>query len=84
MYELTGDFYAVAKILGHCLKGTGQELGLDQKVDIVTATYIEVRTDRIKVVLDSYHKSLFPSQYEKKQDEKGAGKKGKKGVETVR
>lgn len=84
MYEMTGDFYAVAKILGHSLKGTGLQLGLDGNLDMVTARYVDVRTDRVKFVLDSYHKPLFPNLIEKKQDEKGSGKEGKKGVETTR
>jgi len=59
MYELTGDFYAVAKIPGHSLKGTSLQLGLDGNLDMVTTWYVDVRTDRIKFVLDSYHKPLF-------------------------
>jgi integrase len=84
MYEMTGDFYAVAKILGHSLKGTGLQLGLDGNLDMVTARYVDVRTDRVKFVLDSYHKPLFPNLIEKKQDENRSGKEGKKGVETTR
>ena len=69
-YELSGDFYATAKILGHSLKGTGKQLGLIGNVDIVTARYIDVRSDRVKVVLDSNHNALFPNLLEKVQNEK--------------
>ncbi len=84
MYELTGDFFAVAKILGHSLKGTGQHLGFDMKLDLVTAVYVEARADRIKFVLDSYHRALFPNLIEKKQDARGSGKEEKKDLKPSR
>ena len=58
MHQLTGDFYTVGEILGHTLKGIGQTLGISNNLDAVTARYVEVRIDRKKEVLDTYHKSV--------------------------
>ena len=55
---VTGDFYTVGEILGHTLKGIGQSLGISNNLDAVTARYVEVRIDRKKEVLDTYHKSV--------------------------
>jgi integrase len=84
MYELTGDFYAVAKILGHSLKGTGLQLGLGGDLDMVTARYVDVRTDRVKFVLDNYHQTLFSELIEKKHAGKQSDKNGRKVVEPIR
>ena len=62
MHQLTGDFYSVANILGHTLKGVGIQLGISTNFDAVTARYVDVRIDRLRVVLDKYHNSLHQSQ----------------------
>jgi integrase len=59
MYQLTGDFYAIGAVLGHSLKGVGIQLGISDKLDAVTAQYIDVRMDRKKVVLDTYHQAVL-------------------------
>ena len=59
MHELTGDFYTVGQILGHSLKGIGIQLGISNNMDAVTAQYVDVRLDRKKFVLDTYHKAVL-------------------------
>ena len=58
MHQLTGDFYTVGEILGHTLKGIGQSLGISNNLDAVTARYVDVRLERKKEVLDTYHKAV--------------------------
>ena len=59
MHQLTGDFYTVGKILGHSLKGIGLQLGISTNMESTTATYVDVRLDRIKVVVQTYHDAVF-------------------------
>jgi integrase len=70
MHQLTGDFYTVGEILGHTLKGIGISLGISTNLEAVTAQYVDVRLDRKRTVLDSYHNALHP-----KEAAKTAGKK---------
>ena len=58
MHQLTGDFYTVGEILGHTLKGIGISLGISTNLEAVTAQYVDVRLDRKKTVLDTYHQAL--------------------------
>ena len=58
MHQLTGDFFTVAHILGHTLKGIGKALDISPNLDSVTAQYVEVRLERKLEVLDTYHKAL--------------------------
>lgn len=62
MHQLTGDFYTVGEILGHTLKGIGMSLGISTNFDAVTAQYVDVRLDRKKAVLETYHKALHPQK----------------------
>lgn len=62
MHELTGDFYTVGKILGHSLKGVGIQLGISTNLEAVTERYVDVRLERKRNVLETYHKALFPSK----------------------
>ncbi len=62
MHQLTGDFYTVGEILGHTLKGIGMTLGISTSLDAVTTRYVDVRLDRKKEVLDTYHKAVFPQK----------------------
>lgn len=59
MHELTGDFYTVGQILGHSLKGIGIQLGISNNMEAVTAQYVDVRLDRKRFVLDTYHKETL-------------------------
>jgi len=58
IHQLTGDFYTVGEILGHTLKGIGMSLGISTNLDAVTARYVDVRLDRKKAVLDTYHNAV--------------------------
>lgn len=60
MHELTGDFYTVGKILGHSLKGMGIQLGISTNMEATTARYVDVRLDRIRIVLQTYHDAIMP------------------------
>ena len=68
MHQLTGDFYTVGEILGHTLKGIGMSLGISTNLEAVTAQYVDVRLDRKKAVLDSYHKAVHETGTQKKAD----------------
>ena len=72
MHQLTGDFYTVGKILGHSLKGIGLQLGISTNMEATTAQYVDVRLDRIKIVLQAYHDAIFPPE---KAIEKAQAKK---------
>lgn len=62
MHQLTGDFYTVGEILGHSLKGIGMSLGISTNLEAITAQYVDVRLERKKDVLDTYHKALHPQK----------------------
>lgn len=62
MHQLTGDFYTVGEILGHTLKGIGISLGISTNLEAVTAQYVDVRLERKKTVLETYHKALQPKK----------------------
>ena len=70
MHQLTGDFYTVGEILGHTLKGIGMSLGISTNLEAVTARYVDVRLERKREVLDTYHKAVHDT-------EKDAGTKKK-------
>ena len=80
MHQLTGDFYTVGEILGHTLKGIGMSLGISTNLEAVTAQYVDVRLERKKAVLETYHKALHPQKAvpEKVADSKDTPKKAKK------
>ena len=62
MHQLTGDFYTVGMILGHSLKGVGIQLGISNNLESVTARYVDVRLDRKRIVLDTYHKAVLSAK----------------------
>jgi len=64
MHELTGDFYTVGQCLGHSLKGVGIQLNISNNLDSVTAQYVDVRLERKRFVLETYHNAVFPSTAE--------------------
>lgn len=67
MHELTGDFYTVGMILGHSLRGAGMQLNLPAGLDAATtARYVNVRLDRKRAVLETYHRAVFPQSVEVK------------------
>lgn len=75
MHQLTGGFYTVGEILGHTLKGIGMSLGISTNLEAVTAQYVDVRLERKKTVLETYHKALEPRKPDIEK-EKGASKQG--------
>ena len=62
MHQLTGDFYTVGEILGHTLKGIGMSLGISTNLEAVMAQYVNVRLERKRAVLETYHKALHPQK----------------------
>ena len=80
MHQLTGDFYTVGEILGHTLKGIGMSLGISTNLEAVTAQYVDVRLERKKAVLETYHKALHPQKAAPEKDaaSKDTPKKTKK------
>jgi len=68
MHQLTGDFYTVGEILGHTLKGIGMALGISSNLDAVTARYVDVRLERKKEVLETYHNVVEPKKEVEKVD----------------
>ena len=78
MHQLTEDFYTVGKILGHSLKGIGLQLNISTNMEATTAQYVDVRMDRIKIVLQTYHDQILP---DKQLD---AASKGRKRGEPVK
>lgn len=59
MHQLTGDFYTVGEILGHSLKGIGNQLGIIGGLEAVTERYVDVRLEWKRVVLETYHKAVL-------------------------
>jgi len=62
--------YRVGEILGHTLKGIGMSLGISTNLEAVTAQYVDVRLDRKRTVLDTYHNALHPKQTAKQEAKK--------------
>lgn len=67
MHELTGDFYTVAAILGHSLKGIGQSLNIGSVGRNATERYINVRDNGKYAVLSAYHVAVLRDEEEKKR-----------------
>ena len=77
MHQLTGDFYTVGEILGHTLKGIGMSLGISPNLDAVTARYVDVRLERKKEVLDTYHKAVHATDKKAETEEQAKPPKKK-------
>ena len=61
-HQLTGDFCTVGGILGHTLKGIGISLGISTNLEAVIAQYVDVRLERKKSVLETYHRRCSPKK----------------------
>jgi hypothetical protein len=59
MHQLTGDFYTVGEILGRSLKGIGNQPGIIGGLEAVTERYVDVRLERKRVVLETYHNAVL-------------------------
>jgi len=77
MHQLTGDFFTVGMILGHSLKGVGIQLGISINLEAMTAQYVDVRLDRKKAVLDTYHNAIHPAMVEMATEKKATPSKKK-------
>ena len=66
--------------LVNTLKGIGMSLGISTNLEAVTAQYVDVRLERKKTVLETYHKTLHPQKNttEKGAEQKDTPKKSKK------
>lgn len=84
MHQLTGDFYTVGEVLGHTLKGIGMSLGISTNLGAVTAQYVDVRLEREKAVLETYHKALRPMKKAADTKEPAPGKPKKNSQEIER
>jgi len=78
MHQLTGDFFTVGMILGHSLKDWG--IQISTKLDAVTAQYVDVRIERKKEVLGSYHNVLHPKP---KAGEESPKKQPKEKIQNI-
>jgi integrase len=82
MHQLTGDFYTVGEILGHTLKGIGIQLGISTSLEAVTARYVDVRLERKRSVLDTYHKAVCADRKDSLPERSNkAAKRKRDGVE---
>lgn len=82
MHQLTGDFYTVGEVLGHTLVGIDISLGLSMNFEAVTARYVDVRLERKKEVLDTYHGAVEKADQhrQKKQTRKKKKERQRKGT----
>lgn len=60
-YNLTGDYYTISLIMGHCLETSVKELNVTAQINSVTARYIAVSEQRKREILTIYHSMLFES-----------------------
>lgn len=58
MHLLTGDFYTVAAVLGHSLRGIGGQLRISGNLEATTERYIDVQLESLSRVLNVYHKRI--------------------------
>lgn len=56
--QFTDYRFFVGEISEHTLKGIGMSLGISANLEVVTAQYIDVRIERKKTLLETYHKAL--------------------------
>ena len=65
MHLLTGDFYTVAAVLGHSLKGIGGQLRISGNLEATTERYIDVQLESLSRVLATYHKTVIQTSMNK-------------------
>lgn len=58
IYYLTSDYLAVAKILGHSIRGLSRTLGGTRIYESTTSTYIHVHYDKEIAAIKSYHEAV--------------------------
>lgn len=65
MHLLTGDFYTVAAVLGHSLRGIGGQLRISGNLEATTERYIDVQLESLRRVLNTYHRSITNTENKK-------------------
>lgn len=60
--------------LKNSLKGIGIQLGISTNMEATTAQYVDVRLDRIRVVLQAYHNEILPEKQLEAQKEQSRKK----------
>lgn len=62
------SFYKDTHHFFNTLKGIGISLGISTNLEAVTAQYVDVRLERKKTVLETYHKALQPKKAEPQKE----------------
>jgi hypothetical protein len=70
IYNLTNDYLAVAKILGHSIKGLSKTLGGSQVYESTISQYIHVQPDKEKSAISAYHAAVQQEQNRQMQNQK--------------
>lgn len=70
LYYLTSDYLAVARILGHTIKGLSNTLGETRVFESTTSLYIHVHPDKQKAAIMAYHEAVELEQFRQKQKPK--------------
>lgn len=58
VYNLSGDFFGVSKILGHSLSSVSDLLGVEKPLQSTTDCYISVKPKTIQDLLTVYHEAV--------------------------
>ena len=67
IYDLTGDYLAVSRILGHTIKGLENTLGSSKLYESMTSLYIHVQPSRTTEAVKIYHNEVKKLQDTLKQ-----------------
>ena len=67
IYDLTGDYLAVSRILGHTIKGLENTLGSSKLYESMTSLYIHVQPSRTAEAVKIYHNEVKKLQDTLKQ-----------------
>ncbi len=70
LYCLTSDYLAVARILGHTIKGLSNTLGETRVFESTTSLYIHVHPAKEKAAIMAYHEAIKQEQIRQKQKPK--------------
>lgn len=69
VYNLTGDYLAVSRILGHTIKGLEKTLGSSKLYESMTSLYIHIQPSRMAEAVKIYHNEVKKLQEALKQRE---------------
>lgn len=59
IYNITGDFFGVSKILGHSVSGASEELGVSSRIQTTTDQYAHASSDSLELLLRRYHMAVL-------------------------